>query len=81
MQTKNQCRVCGKDIRPWVTICEDCRTERNYYAAIVSTNKKRLQKTLTERKLTRERLDKITIQSGNIIENWEVLLTFNGNNN
>ena len=76
MQT-NLCRVCWKEIRPWITICGDCRDKRNYYAAIVSTNKKRLQKTLIERKLTRERLDRVAIQSGNIIENWEILLTYN----
>ena len=56
MHTKNKCRVCWKDIRPGVTICEDCRDERNYYAAIVSTNKKRLKQTLTERKITKEKL-------------------------
>ena len=48
MLTKNVCKVCGKEIRIWVSICESCRDERNYYAAIVSTNKKRLQKSLTE---------------------------------
>lgn len=63
-------------IRIWVSICESCRDERNYYAAIVSTNKKRLQKSLTERKITREWLDKISNQSTNIIENWEILLTY-----
>ena len=34
MQTNRICRVCGKQVRPWVTICEDCRDERNYYAWI-----------------------------------------------
>lgn len=77
MQTTFKCRVCWKDIRPWVTICEWCRDERNYYAAIVSTNKKRLRQTLTERKITKEWLDKVAIQSENIIENWEILLTYN----
>lgn len=80
MQT-NLCRVCWKKIRHWITICEDCRTERNYYAAKVSLNKKRLIKTLNERKINREWLDKVMNQSGNIIENWETLLTYNGNNN
>ena len=77
MQTIRKCRVCGKDIRPGVTICEDCRDERNYYAAKISTNKKRLIKTLTERKINREWLDRVANQSGNIIENWEILLTYN----
>ena len=77
MLVKNICRVCGKQIRPWVTICEDCRDERNYYSAIVSTNKKRLSKTLTERKITKEWLNKVSTQAGNIIENWEILLTYN----
>lgn len=77
MQTIRKCRVCGKDIRPEVTICEDCRDERNYYAAKISTNKKRLIKTLTERKINREWLDRVANQSGNIIENWEILLTYN----
>ena len=76
MLTKNVCKVCGKEIRIWVSICESCRDERNYYAAIVSTNKKRLQKSLTERKITREWLDRISNQSTNIIENWEILLTY-----
>ena len=77
----NLCRVCWKEIRHWITICEDCRTERNYYAAKVSLNKKRLIKTLNERKINREWLDRVASQSGNIIENWETLLTYNGNNN
>lgn len=77
MQTNWQCRVCGCNIRPWVTICETCRDERNYYAAKVSVNKKRLQQTLTERKITKEWLDKVSTQSTNILENWEILLTYN----
>ena len=77
MFTKNICRVCGKGVRSWVTICENCRDERNYYAAKISTNKKRLIKTLTERKFTKEWLDRVATQSGNIIENWEILLTYN----
>ena len=77
MFTKNLCRVCGKEIRLWITICDDCRDKRNYYAAKVSTNKKRLKQTLTERKMTREWLNKIAIQSNNILENWEILLTYN----
>lgn len=77
MQTKNQCRVCGDIVRPWTTICEKCRDERNCYAAKVSVNKKRLQKTLNERKINRERLDRVATQSGNILENWDILLTYN----
>lgn len=77
MHTSWKCRVCWKDIRPGVTICEDCRDERNYYAAIVSTNKNRLKQTLAERKITKEWLDKVTSQSNNILENWEILLTYN----
>ena len=78
MSVKNlwKCRVCWKDIRPWVSICESCRNERIYYWAMVSTNKKRLQKTLTERKVTREWLDKVANQSNNILENGEILLTY-----
>lgn len=77
MQTNWKCRVCGNNIRPWVTICENCRDERNYYAAKVSVNKKRLQQTLTERKVTKEWLEKINTQSNNILENWEILLSYN----
>lgn len=44
MLTKNLCRVCNKEIRFWITICDDCRDKRNYYAAKVSINKKRLRK-------------------------------------
>ena len=77
MHTKNLCKVCWRNVRPGVTICESCRNERNYYAAMVSTNKKRLKQTLTERKITREWLDKVANQSSNIIENWEILLTYN----
>lgn len=77
MQTTWKCRVCWKDIRPWVTICEQCRDERNYYAAIVSTNKKRLTKTLNERKVTKEWIDRVAAQSGNILEGGEMLLTYN----
>lgn len=77
MQTKNLCRVCWRDVRPWVTICEQCRDERNYYAAIVSTNKKRLIKTLNERKITKEWLDRIARQANAILDNWEILLTYN----
>ena len=77
MHTKNICRVCWRNVRPWVTICEQCRDERNYYAAIVSTNKKRLKQTLTERKITKEWLDRVANQSANILENWEILLTYN----
>lgn len=73
----NLCRVCWKEIRPGITICESCRDERNYYAAKISTNKKRLIKTLTERKFTKEWLDRVATQSSNIIENWEILLTYN----
>lgn len=43
---------------------------------MVSTNKKRLKQTLNERKVTRERLDKVANQSNNILENWEILLTY-----
>lgn len=71
-----KCRVCWKDIRLWVSICESCRDERIYYWAMVSTNKKRLQKTLTERKVTREWLDRIANQTNNILENGEILLTY-----
>ena len=77
MQTNFKCRVCWWNIRPWVTICESCRDERNYYAAKVSTNKKRLQKTLTERKINKDWLERVANQSGNIIENWDILLTYN----
>lgn len=77
MYTKNICRVCKRNIRPGVTICEDCRDERNYYAAMVSTNKNRLKQTLKERKVTKEWLDRVAIQSNNILENWEILLTYN----
>lgn len=76
MQTTGKCRVCWIDIRPWVTICESCRDERIYYWAMVSTNKKRLKQTLNERKVTRERLDKVANQSNNILENGEILLTY-----
>lgn len=76
MQTNNLCRVCWRNIRPGVTICESCRDERIYYWAMVSTNKKRLKQTLNERKVTREWLDKIANQSNNILENWEILLTY-----
>lgn len=76
MHTNNLCRVCWKDIRPGVTICESCRDERIYYWAMVSTNKKRLKQTLNERKVTREWLDKVANQSNNILENWEILLTY-----
>lgn len=77
MQTNLKCRVCWRNVRPWVTICESCRDERNYYAAKISTNKKRLIKTLTERKFTKEWLDRVSTQSGNIIKNWEILFTYN----
>lgn len=53
-----------------------CRDERIYYWAMVSTNKKRLKQTLNERKVTREWLDKLANQSNNILENWEILLTY-----
>ena len=76
MHTKGICRVCWKNIRPGVTICESCRDERIYYWAMVSTNKKRLKQTLNERKVTREWLDKVANQSNNILENWEILLTY-----
>lgn len=76
MQTNNLCRVCWRNIRPGVTICESCRDERIYYWAMVSTNKKRLKQTLNERKVTREWLDKVANQSNNILENWEILLTY-----
>lgn len=76
MHTNNLCRVCWKDIRPGVTICESCRDERIYYWAMVSTNKKRLKQTLNERKVTREWLDKVANQSNNILENGEILLTY-----
>lgn len=76
MQTDNLCRVCWRNIRPGVTICESCRDERIYYWAMVSTNKKRLKQTLNERKVTREWLDKVANQSNNILENWEILLTY-----
>lgn len=76
MQPTGICRVCWRNVRPWVTICENCRDERNYYAAIVSTNKKRLKQTLTERKITKEWLDRVANQSANILENWEILLTY-----
>lgn len=76
MHTNNLCRVCWKNIRPGVTICESCRDERIYYWAMVSTNKKRLKQTLNERKVTRERLDKVANQSNNILENGEILLTY-----
>ena len=76
MQTNNLCRVCWRNIRPWVTICEKCRDEKNYYSATVSVNKKRLKQTLTERKINRERLDRVANQSNNILENWEILLTY-----
>lgn len=77
MLTKNLCRVCKKEIRFWITICDDCRDERNYYAAKVSTNKKRLKQTLIERKITKEWLDRVATQSSNILENWYILLTYN----
>lgn len=76
MQTNWKCRVCGNDIRPWVTICESCRDERIYYWAMVSTNKNRLKKTLNERKVTKEWLDRIANQTNNILENGEILLTY-----
>ena len=76
MQTNNLCRVCWRNIRPGVTICESCRDERIYYWAMVSTNKKRLKQTLNERKVTREWLDKVANQSNNILENGEILLTY-----
>lgn len=76
MLVNKVCRVCGKQVRPGVTICESCRNERIYYGAMVSTNKKRLKQTLTERKVTRERLDKVANQSNNILENGEILLTY-----
>lgn len=76
MHTKGICRVCWKNIRPGVTICESCRDERIYYWAMVSTNKKRLKQTLNERKVTREWLDKVANQSNNILENGEILLTY-----
>lgn len=76
MHTNNLCRVCWRNIRPGVTICESCRDERIYYWAMVSTNKKRLKQTLNERKVTREWLDKVANQSNNILENGEILLTY-----
>lgn len=70
MHTINYCTHCGKQIRFWITLCEECRDIRNYHAAIVSTNKKRLQKTLQQKRLDRERLNKIETQSNNIIAHW-----------
>jgi predicted amidophosphoribosyltransferase len=72
MLTKNLCRVCNKEIRFWITICDDCRDKRNYYAAKVSINKKRLKKTLTVKKLTEDWLKRVAIQSNNILENWNL---------
>ena len=77
MHTKNICRVCWIQVRPWVTICEQCRDERNYYAAIISVNKKRLTKTLKERKITKEWMNRVAVQSSNILENCEILFTYN----
>lgn len=74
MHTNGICQHCGKKIRFWITLCSECRNEKRYHAAVVSVNKKRMAKTLKQRKLDRERLDKIWTQSNNILEHWECVL-------
>ena len=73
----NYCRVCNKQIRYWISLCNECRDKRNYHAALVSTNKKRLIQTLNKRKLDKEWLDTVKIQSENILKNWEIVLSYN----
>lgn len=72
----NQCYICKKQIRNWITMCNECKDKRNYYAAIVSTNKKRLKQLLNKRELNKEWIEKFKIQTNNIIKNWEIILTF-----
>lgn len=74
MFTNGKCHYCGKEIRPGITLCNECRNEKRYHAAIVSVNKKRMQKTLKQRKLDRDWLEKFWNQSNNILEHWECVL-------
>jgi hypothetical protein len=50
-------------------MCNECKDKRNYYAAIVSTNKKRLKQLLNKRELNKEWIEKFKIQTNNIIKN------------
>ena len=77
MLAKNLCRVCHKEIRRWISICDKCKNERNYYAAKVSVSKKRLREILEERKMTEDWLSRVAVQSWNILENWTIVLKYN----
>ena len=72
----NICYMCKKPIRNWITMCNECKDKRNYYAAIVSTNKKRLKQLLNKRELNKEWIEKFKTQTNNVIKNWEIILTF-----
>lgn len=76
MVSYNKCYMCNAPIRYWITLCNNCRDKRNYHAAIISTNKKRLTQLLNKRELTNEWLTKFKTHSNNIIKNWEVVLMF-----
>ena len=73
----NKCRVCGCEIRFWISICTKCKDRRNYHAAIISTNKKRLIKKLNERNITPERAESIEKISNNILQNTKELFKYN----
>lgn len=72
----NTCYMCNAHIRNWITLCNECRDKRNYYAALVSTWKKRLKELLNKRELNKEWLERFKVQTKNIVKNSENVLTF-----
>ena len=71
-----KCKFCWAKIISWRKLCNKCKDTRNYHAAIVSVNKKRLIKKLQQRAVTQEWLDSVIKIVKIISEHTQILLMY-----
>ncbi len=76
MHTNGICTHCGKKIRFWISLCNECENKKRYNAAMVSQNKKKLKNLLEQNCLNIERLNKFIIYSNNIVKYSKVVMEY-----
>lgn len=76
MHTNGICTHCGKKIRFWIALCSECKSIKTNSMAMVSQNKKKLRKILSQRTITAEWFEKFLLYTNNIIKYWKILMDY-----
>jgi len=68
------CLLCGSDAKN--NYCRKCKEKKANAVAIISQNKSKLRKLLTEDKITLDRLTKFILYTNNIIKYGKVVMQY-----